>query len=228
MKIAIMQPYFFPYIGYFQLINSVDTFVIYDDVNYIKGGWINRNYIISNNGKSIFTLPLISSSSNKKINEIEISKNHKLIKTIEYNYKRAPYFQEIQPVISDILNSESYNLAKFLENQIKIICKRLEIETKILVSSSLNKNNLLKGEEKVIDICKSLNATSYINSPGGKQLYSENKFFSEGIELRFIEPCIVPYTQYGSNFEKNLSVIDVLMFNHKNRLLDIVHQYEIK
>ncbi|MCX6742709.1 MAG: WbqC family protein, partial [Candidatus Parcubacteria bacterium] len=174
MKIAIMQPYFFPYIGYFQLINSVDKFVLYDDVNYIKQGWINRNRIISNMEGSYFTLQLQGASSYKNINEIQTGENkNKLARTIRQVYCKTKYFVSVFPMVESILLYSESNLSLYLENSVRKLCHILCIPTEIFLSSSIKKDNSLKGIEKVISICKLFNAQEYINSIGGEILYKK-------------------------------------------------------
>ena len=152
MKIGIMQPYFFPYMGYWQLLNEVDKYVIFDDVNFINRGWINRNRILVEGVPKYFNISMVGASQNKKINEIQIDLNPKLVKkkmrTIEYAYKKAPYFEQVFPIVESILSFENNNLALYIENSIYTICDYLNIKTEIIISSSLNKNNELKGKEK--------------------------------------------------------------------------------
>lgn len=224
MKVAIMQPYFLPYIGYFQLINSVDKFVIYDDVNYIKKGYINRNNILINGKTHTFTLELIKASQNKKINEIEIGANkEKIFRTIEMAYKKAPVYNEISSLLKNIILYDNHKLSSYLENSIVAICKYLDIKTEIFLSSNIDKNNSLKGEDKIIEICKLLNADEYVNPPGGKDLYKSDNFKINNIKLQFQEVNILEYKQFGNEFVPNLSIIDMLMFNIitqiKNNLL---------
>ena len=165
MRVGIMQPYLFPYLGYYQLIKAVDTFVIYDDVNFIKQGWINRNRILLNGSEFMFNIILKGASSFKKINEIEISgNNHKLIATIEQAYRKAPYFTEVYPVITNILLNKETNLAKYLTDSILAIIGYLGINVSFFVSSEIHKDALMKGDDKVIYICKQLKATHYINA----------------------------------------------------------------
>lgn len=229
MKIALMQPYFFPYIGYYQLIKSVDTFVIYDDVNYIKQGWINRNRILLNGKEHLVTMNLKNSSSFKLINEIEIGNNRtKLLKTIEQAYKRAPFFCEIFPIIEDILTFNNYNLAVFLENSIRKLSAYLDIQTNIVVSSSIEKDDSKRGQEKVIAICKALNASIYINSIGGQELYSKDVFRNNQIELYFLKTRMINYLQQNNVFLPSLSIIDVIMFNSKMETIKLLDQYDLK
>jgi len=214
MKLAIMQPYFFPYIGYWQLISAVDTFVIYDDVNYIKQGWINRNNIIGSNFNQLISLQVIGASSFKLINEIEVGNNsQKILKTIEQSYSKAPYFKEIFPIIEEILNQEEKNLAKFIGYSLEKISNYLKIDTKFLYSSSIKKDNSLKAQNKILDICSKLNAKNYINTIGGVNLYDEDRFKKEGIDLNFLKAKIINYQQFKDEFISHLSIIDVLMFN---------------
>jgi len=228
MTIAIMQPYFFPYIGYWQLINAVDTYVIYDDVNYIKKGYVNRNNILENDTCKLFTLELQQASPNKLINEIKIGNNkQKLLKTIRQNYIKAPYFREIYALLESIMEHNESNLAKFLGNSIEQISKYLEIDTKIIYSSSIEKDKQLRGQNKIINISKQLNASHYINAIGGKELYSFEEFEKEGIQLNFLRTKPTNYKQFNSVFVENLSIIDVLMFNNKKTINYFLQEYTL-
>lgn len=184
MKIAIMQPYFAPYLGYFQLIKEVDTFIFYDDVNFIKGGWINRNFITINKELKRFTIPLIKPSSFKKINEIEVnwgSKDmSKLIKTFQQNLKEKTIFNKI-------LEEKPKTIADMAILSVSLACKHLDIPTKLKRSSELNYN---KQEDRVlnlIEICKLENSSHYINPEGGQSLYNKEQFLSHGVKLNFIK-----------------------------------------
>ena len=221
MKLAIMQPYFFPYIGYWQLINAVDTFVIYDDVNFIKGGWINRNRILVNKQECMLTLPLEKSSPNKLINKITLGGGlEKLIKTFSMAYKQAPHFGATMPLIEEILCNPATNLSLFLESSIRKICDYIGIQTKIVVSSGIEKNNSLRSQEKILDICIRLKANQYINAIGGQDLYDAATFNEHGIKLKFIQPLPLVYKQFGNSFISSLSIIDVLMFNDRDAILE--------
>ena len=228
MKVGIMQPYFFPYIGYFQLINSVDTFVIYDDVNYIKQGWINRNKMLLKNKEHLFTLNLANASSFKLINEIEIKNNNgKLLKTIDQTYKKAPFFHESFAVVEEILTFKEAKLADFLENSIRKLTSILCIQTNIVVSSNVEKDISKKGIDKVIDICKALNASIYINAIGGQDLYSKEAFAQNQINLKFIKSHPINYPQFNNEFVPWLSIIDFMMFNSKNEIKKMLNEYEL-
>jgi hypothetical protein len=231
MKVGIMQPYFFPYIGYWQLINAVDKFVIYDDVNFIKSGWINRNTILINGKKSYINLMLSKASPNKLINELELLddlKNKKqVLKTIELNYKKTPYFNLVFPIVESIMMQKEKQLSKYLEHSIRLICKYLEIDTKIIMSSEIIKNDKLTGQDKIIDICKRLSANQYINSIGGRKLYSHESFELNGLSLFFLEPKEIYYSQYDDAFVPNLSIIDVMMFNDKKKVKVMLEEFEL-
>ncbi len=230
MKVGIMQPYFFPYIGYWQLMNAVDVFVVYDDVNYIKSGWINRNRILINNESSYFNLPILGSSSNKLINNINVNYNivlmKKLLNKIRYSYSKAPYFKDIYSLIENIIYKDSKNIADYLMHSFKIISNYLDIDTKLILSSDIEKDNDLKGQDKIIQICKIIKADEYYNSIGGISLYNKNIFKNNNIKLSFIKTNDIVYKQFDNEFEPNLSIVDVMMFNSvddiKSMLLDYV------
>lgn len=229
--IGIMQPYFFPYIGYWQLLNAVDEYVIYDDVNYIKGGWINRNRILLNDEIKYINLPMLGASPNKLINQVYVNRNPKEINhtlnLIKSAYRNAPYFDSIFPLIEEIMSCDEEVLSSFLTNSIYKICNFLEIDTKIVISSSLKKNCLLKGEEKVISICHELEGTDYLNAIGGRNLYSFSDFAKEGLNLHFMRTGNIEYSRMNNAFESNLSIIDILMFNPLDDVKRMLNDYTI-
>ena len=230
MKLGVMQPYFFPYIGYWQLLNAVDKYVIFDDVNYIKRGWVNRNRIISQGCVKYFNIYLKAASQNKRINEISINDeglNDNNVRIIEAAYHRAPYFNEAFPVIKMVLNQDEKNLAKYNGYLIKTICNYLGIETELSFSSEIDKEAELKGQEKIMAICKSLSATDYINAIGGQELYDSKFFYMEGISLHFLKTNEIRYKQSDEHFYENLSIIDVMMFNSKQKIRELLEDYEL-
>lgn len=231
MIAGIMQPYFFPYIGYFQLIDAVDKFVVFDDVNYIKKGWINRNRVIVNGSEFLLTLPIEKLSQNKLIKDIYIfepaqSKN-KILQTIEHCYKKAPNFNNAFTIVEELVLSPENNLSDYLQTIIKGMCKHLEIATPFIKSSDINKINELKGQHKIIDICKTINADVYINAIGGKSIYDEVEFANEGIKLLFIQTKNIKYEQYNNEVIPNLSIIDVLMFNEISEIKNMLKKYDL-
>jgi hypothetical protein len=228
MKVAIMQPYLFPYIGYFQLIHTADKFVIYDDVNYIKQGWINRNKILFDGKEFLFTLNLKAASSFKFIKEIEIGNNKKkLLKTFFQAYSKAPFFKNTYSLIEKILYHNEGNLAKFVTNSLVEIVNFFGLDTQIVLSSQIGKDNELKGEEKVIHICKILKAERYVNSIGGMSLYSKERFFQEGIDLKFLKSKLIKYKQFENEYIPWLSIIDVMMFNSREEIRNMLEAYEL-
>lgn len=231
MKIAIMQPYFFPYIGYFQLINSVDKFILYDDVNYIKGGWINRNNILINNQSKFINAQLIGASSFKEINQIMININfNKVLKSIKQNYSKAPFFIEVYPLIEKILcNPECISVSDFNGAIIIEINKYLGIKTKIEFSS-VNYNNTkgLEKAERIVEICKINSSKNYINPIGGKDLYSKEYFLQYDIKLNFLKSNYIKYKQFRIEFIPWLSIIDVMMFNSVVEINEMINDYEFE
>ncbi|MCL2820272.1 MAG: WbqC family protein [Oscillospiraceae bacterium] len=228
MKLAIMQPYFFPYIGYWQLINAVDKFVIYDDVAYINRGWINRNNFLINGEKKMFSMELKGASQNKLINEIEIFDNFvKFQKLLKFNYSKAPYYKSINEIVIGIIKFDTSNLAAFLENSINIICSYLKIKTNIIISSAIEKNNDFKAQNKILHICKLIGASDYYNAIGGMDLYNKSEFYDSGIKLKFIKSNINMYKQFNNVFIPGLSIIDILMFNSVDSVQEMLEDYTL-
>lgn len=228
MKLAIMQPYLFPYLVYFQLLGAVDAFVVYDDVNYIKGGWINRNFILARGDKQLITLPLAGASPNKLINVITVgNRPDKLIETIRQRYGKAPQFAAVYPLLEDILLQQEKNLSIYLDYQLRKICDYLGLYPKWYVSSALRKDKALRGQERVLAICDELSATHYINLPGGMTLYDRDAFARRDLRLSFIQPDPVRYRQFGNEFVPNLSIIDVMMFNDRKQCAGLLEEYEL-
>lgn len=223
-----MQPYFFPYLGYFQLINAVDKYVLCDDLNYIKNGWINRNYYVVNHEKKLFTISLKKASQNKLINEIEIGDDfYRWIKTIQVNYPKAPYYKAVIELVEKIVSYENRCLSDFIINSIKEILFYLHIDTPILISSQLEKDCSLKCTDKVINICEILGADVYINAIGGYKLYDKAQFASRNIDLKFIKTDIVPYRQLNGEFIPSLSILDVMMFNSVEEIGVMLGKYKL-
>lgn len=233
-KIAIMQPYMFPYIGYWQLLNEVDLFVIYDDVNFIKRGWINRNYILENGESSLFSMPLSGASQNKKINEISFFKlqkwSHKFLNQLKKSYLKAPYFKEIEKLLQEIFNenyTESTNIVDLFIKQVELIGQYLEIDIQLSISSKAFDNSMLKGQSRIIDICSLVSAQKYINPIGGKELYTKEAFEEKNIKLSFLQSKPIEYKQFDNEFAPWLSIIDVLMFNSKEEVKHQLNQFEL-
>ncbi len=231
MKIAIMQPYLFPYLGYFQLINAVDTFVIYDDVNHIRRGWINRNRILLNKKEHVFTLRLAKASQNKLIKEIKIleepANRQKLLLLIKHAYSKAPQFKEIYPMLEKIVLNDEGCLTKYIEFSLRKIAEYLEIKTNLIKSSQIIKNDSLRGQDKILEIIKQLNFREYINPIGGTNLYDSKIFQAHGVKLYFLKTKDYIYRQNSINFIPNLSIVDILMWNTKGQVRKLLEKYEL-
>ena len=231
--IAIMQPYIFPYIAYFQLLEAVDTFVSYDDVQYIKGGWINRNKILFQGAPKYITFPVKKESHNSLINEhfwvdcIIIKEKQKILSLLRQNYSNAPFFSVIYPLLEDIINVDERNVARFAEHTQKEILKYLGIEVEYKRSSELDFDKSLTEQDRVAEIVKKLCGKRYINPIGGLELYSSEEFILNGVELRFLKSKVKPYQQFSNDFVPNLSIIDVLMFNSKKDIIKKLKQFEL-
>ena len=206
----------------------MDKLVIFDDVNYKKKGHINRNKILVEGKPFQFTLNLKGASQNKLINEIQIGDNvQKIINLIEHNYKKSPYFKKVFPLLEEILNQEEKNLAKFIGYSLKKISNYLEIDVKFIFSSEIDKNNQLKNQNKIINICQKLKATNYINVISGKELYDAEIFLKNNIKLNLINTNSFKYQQFNNEFIPFLSIIDVMMFNDLDTLKIIINQYNL-
>jgi hypothetical protein len=211
-----MQPYFFPYIGYFQLIQTVDVFVVYDNIKYTKKGWINRNRMLQNSKDVMFSLPLKSDSDYLDVCERELAADFnrgKLLNQFKGAYLRAPYFAQTFPLVEQIVRYEEANLFRFLHYSIAKTCEHLGILTEIRVSSDIAIDHDLKNQDKVLALCEAVGASTYVNAIGGMDLYSKDTFREKGIDLKFIKSIPFEYPQFGDEFVPWLSIIDVMMFN---------------
>lgn len=228
MKVGIMQPYFMPYIGYFQLMKAVDKYVIYNDVNYINRGWVARNNILINERKQLFTIKLQGASQNKHFTEIQVLDDlKKLTKTLEMNYSKAPFFQPTMELMNKIFSFPEKRLDLFIKNSFEEILTYLKIDTELILSSNIKKDDSLKGQDKILDICKRLKADTYYNAIGGKELYDKKEFAKSGISLCFLRTNEnLQYKQFSKmDFIPNLSIIDVLMFNSVEEVNGMLDDY---
>ncbi len=231
--LAVMQPYIFPYIGYFQMVAAVDKFIFYDDVNYIKQGWINRNKILVANGELVFTVPLKKASSFTLIKDTEINLDQyriwkpKFLQTLAQSYKKAPFYNKAYPLVEEILDSESRTISSLAIQSVQKVAAYLQLETEFAVSSEVFDNRELERQERLLDICKTENALHYINAVGGQELYEKEDFQREGIQLNFIKTLPVQYSQFKNEFVPWLSIIDVMMFNSKEDIRLLLNKYEM-
>ena len=230
MTLGIMQPYFMPYIGYWQLMAAVDQYVVYDNIEYTKKGWINRNRILQNGKDEYITLPLKKDSDYLNVNQrflSDVFDRNKLIRQIEGAYRKAPYFRDVFPVIADIIGYDDNNLFQYLYYSITKIRNFLGITSEFIISSSVSIDWTLKGKDKVLALCKALGADSYYNAIGGQSLYDKQEFVQNGINLHFLQTNDIRYPQFHNDFVANLSIIDVMMFNSPEQTRQLLTQYTL-
>lgn len=216
MKIGVMQPYFFPYIGYYQLMNAVDTFVVYDNIKYTKKGWINRNRILVNDKPDYFSISLKKDSDFLNVNQRQLSEDWKKdstyhLKKIAASYGKCPFYDEVMPLIREVFLYPETNLFGFIYNAIERTRNYLDINCELRISSTLKIDHSLKSAERVKAICNNLNASEYINPQGGTELYDHQDFRDSGLELKFIRTGNFTYRQTVPEFVPHLSIIDVLL-----------------
>ncbi|MGM9510874.1 WbqC family protein [Larkinella sp. GY13] len=231
MTIAIMQPYFLPYIGYLQLMNEVDKFIFYDDVAFINRGWVNRNRILVNGKDFMLTVPLKDASQNKRIADIHLSDDpkwrQKLLQTLGQSYRKAPFYKTVFPLLEKIVNLEVRTIAELVRDGFPLLNDYLGIDTELVPSSDQYNNSELRGQERILDICLQEKATRYINPIGGMELYDRQRFADAGIELFFIQSKRVEYPQFQNEFIPWLSIADVLMFNDVPTVQEMLKEFEL-
>jgi len=228
MKLAVMQPYLFPYIGYFQIIYASDLFLIYDDVAYIKRGYINRNSVLSANGATRFTIPVPGASQNKLISDLEFATDvAKVLKTIEHSYSKAPYFEPVFPLIQQILEHQDRSIASVCLKSYQAIFSYLNLDKQFKKTSELDYNRTASAQDRLIALSHKFEANCYINAPGGRSLYAKSDFVEKGVELKFIDSLPVEYRQGDGEFVPNLSIIDVLMHCPPEEVVSLIAQYEL-
>lgn len=231
-SLAIMQPYFLPYLGYWQLMYAVDEFIIYDDVQFSKGGWINRNRLLLGGAAHTFTLPLQKGRLGDNINERHLSENHaavsqSILVKITQAYSQAPFFAQAMPVIDRIMTADDTNLADFLCTSLEHVQAYLGLDTPLLRSSELDVGRGLRAADRVLALCKDRDAQVYVNAPGGRDLYDKDAFRDHGLDLKFIDPQEVTYQQFGGDFVPWLSILDVMMFNDPAEIRDMLTRYRL-
>lgn len=230
MKVAIMQPYFLPYIGYFQLIKSADVFVVYDNIKYEKKGWINRNRYLLNGKDAYFSINLKGDSHYLNVVERRVAPEFnadKFLNKLKEAYRAAPHFHQGFSLLRESVSYDDDNLFRFIKHSIDKVVERLDIQTEIIISSSVDIDHTLKAQDKVLAICRALKATTYINAIGGLELYSKDVFRKNGFDLKFTSSKLVTYRQFDSDFVPWLSIIDPLMFNHVDVVKSMLDAYDL-
>lgn len=232
MKLGIMQPYFFPYIGYFQLLKAVDTFVFYDDVQYTKRSWINRNRVQHDGKPRWFTVPVLGASQSRRIDEVRVSGDsawrRKMIRGLEESYARAPHRARVVEIVRTVFESPAVSIAELARTSVELVAQYLGIGCHIVPSSSAYENRQLRGQERIVDICRREDATCYVNLPGGRTLYDDQGFQSLGIELCFVEPRAMSYYQGLAQFLPNLSMLDVLMWCSLTEARALLAEFDVR
>jgi hypothetical protein len=227
MITAVMQPYLFPYIGYYQLVYASDYFIFYDDVSFIKQGYINRNNILVNGKQQRITLPVTGASSNTNINELTFQNSRKLIKTLEQTYRKSRYFQEVFPSIKRILELENRCVSRINYLSIKYVFDYLGIDKIFQFSSKLDYSREMNRSDRLIEMTKVNSCEQYINSLGGYELYDKIYFKSHGVRLSFLEAGIFEYGQGVDDFVPYLSMIDILMHCSKEEIIAMLQSYKL-
>ena len=225
-----MQPYFLPYIGYWQLLAAVDRFVVYDNIQYAKKGWINRNRFLRNGADAFFTVPLKKGSDYADIAERALADDFDpltILNALASAYRKAPCFSAVFPLLESIVSAAPRNLFEYLLHGITATANYLEIRTPIVVSSTLPIDHALKSGQRVLALCDALGATRYVNAIGGRDLYSAEAFAARGVELRFIQSRPISYSQYGQPFVPGLSIVDVMMFNSRDAVRAMLGEYDL-
>ena len=225
-----MQPYFLPYLGYWQLLAAVDQFVVYDNIEYTKKGWINRNRFLRNGSDAFFTLPLKKGSDFLTVAERSLADDfdpRTLLNQLAAAYRKAPFCDAVFPVLEAIVTAAPRNLFEYLHHSIQATAGYLEIATPIVLSSTVPIDHGLRSEQKVLALCGALRADRYLNPIGGQDLYSRSAFQAQDIVLGFLRTRPVEYPQFGGAFVANLSILDVMMFNSKAGVRAMLGEYDV-
>lgn len=223
-----------PYLGYFSLINHVDKFILFDTPQFIRHGWIERNQILKlNEGSFYIKVPLKKHSRGVAIKDVEINNNiewsKKIIAQLEHYRKRAPYYTEVLKILNAIFEANFSNIVDVNYRSLQIICDYLEINTPIMIWSDMEVQieEVKTPDEWALNICKALNADSYINPPGGKSFFDRSKYDKNGVELKFLEYRPVPYKQIQEEFVPNMSILDALMFCSPKQVKGMLNSFNL-
>lgn len=230
--IAVMQPYLFPYLGYFQLIAAADVFVLGDDLQYVRSGWVNRNRILHNDEARLITFPLKKDRFQLQINQRQLCDHfsdeaERLIRLIAESYKEAPYFAQVMPLVERLIHFPQQNISLYAEHAIREMCAYLHIVTPIMRSSDLILGSPVDKQERIIRIAHTFEATTFITPEGGSVVYDRDHFARNRLLVRFFRMNPVEYRQFRQPFVANLSIIDVLMFNCVEQVQQMLTQYRL-
>ncbi|MHB9799777.1 WbqC family protein [Pseudomonas sp. MT3] len=230
--VSLMQPYLFPYLGYFQLIAASSLFLLGDSLQYTRRGWINRNRLLVGGQPWSFSFPLEQGSRSQAINERLLSTqmrptSQRLLHTIRHAYSRAPCYRQVFPLVEEILEHPERNLARFAEHSIRRICHYMGIDTPIERVSELDLAPDIDRDRRLIEAVRRSGGDVYLNPEGGRHLYCPDLFHTHGVELRFLRMDELSYRQFDDNFVPSLSIIDVLMFNPPDEMQRLLGRYSV-
>lgn len=233
MTMAVMQPYVFPYLGYYQLFHASDVFVSLDDAAFIKKGWVNRNRILLQGKVHTFTIPLSAQSQNVSIRDSRVAPDDgwrkKLMNTFGHAYRKAPHFEAVYSIVEQTLADSGGSIADTAERSLRLVLDYLDMPRAIRRSSELGIDSGLHGQERILAICEAIGTDLYVNPKGGRELYSPARFNTRGIDLRFLHMGEVAYKQGSAvQFEPGLSIIDVLMWNAKDAVGEMMANYTLE
>lgn len=236
MRLGIMQPYFMPYLGYFSLIKNTDEFILFDTVQFIRHGWIERNRILKpNGGWQYFQVPIIKESGRDtiikdiKINNSENWKS-KILAQLQHYKKRSPYYNKVVELLNDVFKLEYNDIVALNRVSLERICRYLGIDKKLSVFSEkcLDIAPVNAPDEWALNICKAIDrADEYWNPVGGLSFFDKSKYQNAGIKICFQEMILTPYRQLGSEFEPGLSIVDVMMFNSPESINEMLDNYRL-
>lgn len=235
MKLAIMQPYFFPYIGYFSLIEYADKFVFFDTPQYISRGWINRNRILTLNGEPTYiTVPVEKAPQETPIREIMIDNSKdwrgRIYGQLSAYKRRAPRYSITEAIVHDVLDGFKGNgLSELSIRTVKMMSDILGLKCEYGIFSGMKENivEVKKPDEWALEISKALEADVYVNPPGGMSFFDRDKYRNAGIEIKFLQSNLRPYRQRIGQWVPALSVIDVLMFCDEREVTDMLKDYAL-
>ncbi|MFP5080822.1 WbqC family protein [Pedobacter sp. JCM 36344] len=225
MKIAIMQPYFFPYVGYYSLIKHSQKFLIFDKVQFIRHGWIDRNRILKPiEGWQYIQVPLLKHPREAQIKDIEIRNSEpwrdKLKAQLTHYKKRSPYYSQCMEVIDSALSIQTESIVELNEHILKTTCKYLNIDLDIATFSNLDLQieDVQAPDEWALNISLAMGFETYINPPGGMDFFNREKYHDHGVDLIFLSNNMQKYSQMRTSFENGLSIIDLMMFNNVDNI----------
>lgn len=234
VRLAANQPYLFPYIGYFQLIRSVDVFVISDDLNYIRRGWITRNRILVSGEPRLFSVPIADASIFRKINDTRVSLDEyprwhrRFFATVQRAYQRAPCYTAVKALLDGVFTESVSTIGELARSSVLTVCKYLDITTRIVETSTLYGLRDSCRDERIHGLCRREGADTYVNSIGGTKLYSKEEFAQKAISLKFLKSRDIVYGQFPKRpFVPSLSIIDVMMFNSVGDIQRMLDEYDL-